>query len=293
MKTTKSERIFYVINYVVLTIGALICFLPFMHILSQSLSSYHANTSGMVGILPVEFTLDAYIQLFRGTRILPALGNSVIITVVGTLLSMLCTVMAAYPLSRPHFWGRRFFMKAIVFTMLFNAGTIPTYLNMRALGLVNSYGALWLLNLINPYNMIIMRSFFDEMPQELIDATKIDGCSEMQTLFYVILPLSLPMLVTVCMFYLIWYWDLFQGVLIYITDTKKYNLVVLLQQLINQNDIVDKLNRRSSSALNAVQISPEMIKSAAIMVMVVPIISIYPFLQKYFVKGVMIGSVKG
>lgn len=149
MKTTKSERIFYVINYVVLTIGALICFLPFMHILSQSLSSYHANTSGMVGILPVEFTLDAYIQLFRGTRILPALGNSVIITVVGTLLSMLCTVMAAYPLSRPHFWGRRFFMKAIVFTMLFNAGTIPTYLNMRALGLVNSYGALWLLNLIS------------------------------------------------------------------------------------------------------------------------------------------------
>ena len=293
MKTTRSEQAFYIVNYIILTIGALICFLPFLHILSQSLSSYRANTSGIVGIVPVELNTDAYTQLFQGTRILPALWNSVVITFFGTLFSMFCTVMTAYPLSRPHFWGRKFFTKAIVFTMLFNAGTIPTYLNMRSLGLVNSYGALWLLNLINPYNMIIMRSFFDEMPSELIDATKIDGCTEMQTLFRVILPLSMPMLVTVCMLYLIWYWDLFQGVLIYITDTKKYNLVVLLQQLINQNDIVDKLNRRSSSALSAVQISPEMIKSAAIMVMVVPIISIYPFLQKYFVKGLMVGSVKG
>ena len=236
--------------------------------------------------------MDAYKQLFQGTRILPSLFNSVQITVIGTLLSMVFTVMAAYPLSRRHFWGRKFFMKAIVFTMLFNGGMIPTYLNMRSLGLVNTYGALWLLNLINPYNMIIMRSFFEEMPQEMIDATKIDGCTEMQTLWYIILPLSLPVMVTVGMFYLIWYWDLFQGVLIYITDTKKYNLVVLVNQLINQNDILDKLNRRSSSAM-AVQISPDMIRAAGIMTMVIPIVSIYPFLQKYFVKGVMIGSVKG
>lgn len=292
MKTTRSERIFYAVNYIVLTLGAVICVLPFLHVASQSLSSYRANTSGLVGIVPVEFNVDAYKQLFQGTRILPALLNSVKITVVGTVLSMLCSVMAAYPLSRQHFWGRKFFMKAIVFTMLFNGGMIPTYLNMRSLGLVNSYGALWMLNLINPYNMIIIRSFFEEMPQELIDAAKIDGCTEMQTLWHIILPLSLPVLVTVGMFYLIWYWDLFQGVLIYITDTKKYNLVVLVNQLINQNDIVDKLNRRSGSAM-AVQISPEMIRSAGIMVMVIPIICIYPFLQKYFVKGVMIGSVKG
>ncbi|MBR1408614.1 MAG: carbohydrate ABC transporter permease [Clostridia bacterium] len=292
MKTTRSERIFYAVNYIVLTLGAVICVLPFLHVASQSLSSYRANTSGLVGIVPVEFNVDAYKQLFQGTRILPALLNSVKITVVGTVLSMLCSVMAAYPLSRQHFWGRKFFMKAIVFTMLFNGGMIPTYLNMRSLGLVNSYGALWMLNLINPYNMIIIRSFFEEMPQELIDAAKIDGCTEMQTLWHIILPLSLPVLVTVGMFYLIWYWDLFQGVLIYITDTKKYNLVVLVNQLINQNDIVDKLNRRSGSAM-AVQISPEMIRSAGIMIMVIPIICIYPFLQKYFVKGVMIGSVKG
>jgi putative aldouronate transport system permease protein len=292
MRTTKGEKTFYAFNYVILTLGAMLCLLPFMHVASQSLSSYRANTSGLVGIWPVELNVDAYKQLFQGTRILPALFNSVKITVIGTLLSMICSVMTAYPLSRKHFWGRKFFMKAIVFTMLFNGGMIPTYLNMRSLGLVNTYGALWLLNLINPYNMIIMRSFFDEMPQELIDATKIDGCTEMQTLWYIILPLSLPMLVTVGMFYLIWYWDLFQGVLIYITDTKKYNLVVLVNQLINQNDILDKLNRRSSSAM-AVQISPDMIRSAGIMVMVIPIVSIYPFLQRYFVKGVMIGSVKG
>ncbi len=292
MRTTKGEKTFYAFNYVILTLGAMLCLLPFMHVASQSLSSYRANTSGLVGIWPVELNVDAYKQLFQGTRILPALFNSVKITVIGTLLSMICSVMTAYPLSRKHFWGRKFFMKAIVFTMLFNGGMIPTYLNMRSLGLVNTYGALWLLNLINPYNMIIMRSFFDEMPQELIDATKIDGCTEMQTLWYIILPLSLPMLVTVGMFYLIWYWDLFQGVLIYITDTKKYNLVVLVNQLINQNDILDKLNRRSSSAM-AVQISPDMIRSAGIMIMVIPIVSIYPFLQKYFVKGVMIGSVKG
>ncbi|MBQ8130339.1 MAG: carbohydrate ABC transporter permease [Clostridia bacterium] len=292
MRTTRSEKIFYAVNYVILTLGAMICLLPFLHVASQSLSSYRANTSGMVGIVPVEFNVDAYKQLFQGTRILPALFNSVKITVVGTVLSMLCSVMAAYPLSRKHFWGRKFFMKAIVFTMLFNGGMIPTYLNMRSLGLVNSYGALWMLNLINPYNMIILRSFFEEMPQELIDAAKIDGCTEMQTLWYIILPLSLPVLVTVGMFYLIWYWDLFQGVLIYITDTKKYNLVVLVNQLINQNDILDKLNRRSSSAM-AVQIAPEMIRAAGIMVMVIPMVCIYPFLQKYFVKGVMIGSVKG
>lgn len=290
MKTTRAERVFYVFNYVILTIGALICLLPFLHIASESLSSYRANTSGAVGFLPVEFNTDSYDQLFKGTRILPALGNSLIITVVGTVLSMLCTIMTAYPLSRKYFFGRKFFTKAIVFTMLFNAGIIPTYLNMRSLGLVNSYGALWMLNLINPYNMIIMRSFFDEMPEELLDATKIDGCTEMQTLFKVVLPLSKPMLVTVCMFYLIWYWDLFQGVMIYITDTSKYNLVVLVQQLIAKNDIAEKAVRRSSMD---VQISPEMIKAAGIMVMVIPIIAIYPFLQKYFVKGVMIGSVKG
>ncbi len=292
MKTTRSEKIFYIINYIVLTIGALICFLPFMHVASQSLSSYRANTSGLVGILPVEFSADAYGKLFQGTRILPALGNSIVITVVGTILSMVCSIMTAYPLSRPHFWGRKFFMRAIVFTMLFNGGIIPTYLTMRSLGLINSYGALWMLNLINPYNMIIMRSFFDEMPSELIDATKIDGCTEMQTLFRIVLPLSLPMLVTVGMFYLIWYWDLLQGVLIYITDTRKYNLVVLVQQLITQNDIVDKLNMRSNSAMTT-QIAPEMIRGAGIMVMVIPMVCIYPFLQKFFVKGVMIGSVKG
>jgi putative aldouronate transport system permease protein len=128
------------------------------------------------------------------------------------------------------------------------------------------------------------------MPEELLDATKIDGCTEMQTLFKVVLPLSKPMLVTVLMFYLIWYWDLFQGVMIYISDTSKYNLVVLVQQLISKNDIAEKAVRRSSMD---VQISPEMIKAAGIMVMVLPIIAIYPFLQKYFVKGVMIGSVKG
>lgn len=280
MRITKSEKAFNAVIYVILTLGALVCILPFMHVAAQSLSSYHANTSGMVTIFPVEFTLEAYKKLFQGTRILPALFNSIVITVVGTALSMLCSVMTAYPLSRKNFWGRKFFTKAIVFTMLFNAGIIPTYLTMQSLGLVNSYAALWLLNLINPYNMIIMRSFFEEMPQELIDAAKIDGCNEMQCLFRIILPLSLPMMVTVGMFYLIWYWDLLQGVLIYITDTDKYNLVVLVQQLITQNDIVDKLNLTSSSAM-AVQIAPEMIRAAGIMIMVIPMVCIYPFLQKF------------
>lgn len=291
MRTTKSERAFNAVNAVLLIMGATICVLPFLHVMAQSLSSHHAITSGSVTIFPVELTFDSYRELFQGTRIIPSFINSVYITVVGVAASMVCTILTAYPLSRKHFFGRKFFTKAIIFTMMFNGGLIPTYLQMRSLGLVNTYFALWLLNLINPYNMIIMRGSFDSIPSELVDAARIDGCGEMRTMLNIYLPLSKAMLVTVGMFYMIYYWDLFQGVMVYISDTKKYNLVVLVQQLIQQNTLLDSVNHRIDD--KNIQMVPEMIKAAGVMVMVIPIICVYPFIQRFFVKGVMLGSIKG
>lgn len=291
MRATFGERVFYFMNYIILALAGLSCLLPLLHIIALSLSDSSAISAGRVSFYPIGLEWESYRKLLSGTNIVQAFQNNVVITVVGVALCMTFTILAAYPLSRTYFYGRRFFTLAIVFTMLFGGGLIPTYLVVKSLGLVNSYGALWLPALVSAYNMMLLRSFFENIPEELIEASRIDGCSETRILIQILLPLSFPILATLTLFYAVGFWNMFSNVLIYINDSSKFNLSVLVQNMIKSQTILQEVGELEPDQMQ--RITPESIKSAAIIVMIIPILCVYPFLQKYFVKGSMMGSIKG
>ena len=290
MKASKGEKIFYALNYCFLFTIALSCLLPFLHIMAVSVSGQGPVISGRVGIIPMEFTLESFILLLNGTPVVNAFRNSLVITVVGVVLSMIATTLAAYPLSRSYFYCRKFLTLFCVFTMLFSGGLIPSYLVVRNLGLVNTYWALWLPGIVSTYNMLIMRTFFVNIPSELEEAARIDGCNEVQLLFRIFLPLSLPVLATLSLFYGVGYWNAFMSVLIYIIDTSKHNLSVLINNMIRNQTF---LTQQYVQIEDMVLVPPEGVRAAGIMVMIIPMLCVYPLLQKYFVKGTMLGSIKG
>lgn len=289
MKSTTGEKWFLAANALLLMIAGLSCLLPLLHIVSVSLSDPHAVLSGAVTLWPQGWTLESYGLLLRGSKIVSAFKNSVELTVVGVTLSMIFTTMAAYPLSRRYFYMRRFWTLAIVFTMLFSGGLIPGYLLLKQLGLINTYGAIWLPGLVSTFNMLIMRTYFEGIPDELDDAARMDGCGEWRYLLRIVLPLSVPVIATLSIFYAVGYWNSFFQVLMYINQTSKFNLTVLVQQMIQSQSLMQEMNASDMQAF----ITPEGIKTAGIVVMVLPLLLVYPFMQKYFIKGVMIGAVKG
>lgn len=277
------------IVYFLLTLLLLLSVAPLLNIVAVSLSSSTAIQTGRVFLWPVELNFDSYLLLIRGTRIVHALLNSVELTVVGVLLCLVCTVFTAYPLSKPFFIGRRFFSLAIVFSMLFSGGLIPSYLVVKALGLLDSYYALWLPGLISTYNVLIMKSYFENISKEIEEAARMDGCGEFRIIARIMLPLSLPMIATLALFYGVGFWNAFMSVLIYINTSEKYTLTVLVQQMIQSQSLLQEQMQMDAFQPKV----PESIKSAAVIVMVMPMLAVYPFLQKYFVKGVMLGSIKG
>ena len=294
MKSSRNEKIFYAVNYTILIIVGLICLLPLIYIISLSISDGDAVAAGKVGLWPVGVTTESYRYLLEGTRIVGAFKNSVAITIVGVLLSMLFTILAAYPLSRVYFYYRRFFTLAIVFTMLFQGGIIPTFLVVKNLGLINSFSAIWGVNLISVFNMLVLKTFFEGIPRELEEAARMDGCSEIRLLRQIVLRLSIPALVTVGLFYGVGYWNVFMQMIMFINKTDKYNLTVLVQQMIrSQQLIAEMLATNPGAAQDVGAFTAEGIKSAGVIVLVAPMLIIYPFLQRFFVKGVMIGAVKG
>ncbi|MBC7884472.1 MAG: carbohydrate ABC transporter permease, partial [Saprospiraceae bacterium] len=223
--------------------------------------------------------------------IIRAFKNSLLVTVVGVFLNITFSVLAAYPLSRPYFKGRAFFSRFIVFTMLISGGILPNFMLMKSLGLINSYGSIWLITLISTYNVLIMKSFFQNIPIELSEAASVDGCGEFRLLVQIILPLSKALLATMTLFYMVANWNEFLNTLMFIGDPKKYTLTVVVQEMI----------RNSSMLTDAAFMDPEVaknmtgegIQAAGIFVMMIPMLCAYPFLQKFFVKGVMLGSIKG
>ncbi|MFS0724790.1 carbohydrate ABC transporter permease [Paenibacillus sp. 1P07SE] len=294
MRESWGDKTFNIVNYILLTIGGLLCLLPLMHIIAISLSDSFTAMSGVVGIWPQHVSFQAYKLLFTGTNMAGALWNSIIITVVGVTSSMIFTIMAAYPLSRKIFYARRFFTLAIVFTMLFGGGAggiIPTYLVVKSLGLVNTYGALWLPSLVIVFNLLILRTFFVNISEELVEAAKIDGCSEGGILLRVMLPLSTAVLATLALFYGVHNWNYFLQVLIYINDADKYNLTVLVQNMIQSATMMNELQTLLPEETR--NMTPVTIRSAGIVVLLLPMVMVYPFIQRFFVKGVMLGAVKG
>ncbi|UQZ83464.1 L-arabinose transport system permease protein AraQ [Paenibacillus konkukensis] len=298
MKRSKDEAWFYGITYTLLTLASFSVILPFVHVLAVSLSASDAIMAGKVSLLPVHLTWIAYETLFSGSSVARALANSVAITAIGVTSCMLCTFLAAYPLSQKLFCGRKLFTMVIVFTMLFNGGIIPLYLVVKSLGLVDSYWALWLPGLISPFNMLIMKNFFENLPGELEEAARMDGCGELPFIVRILLPLSAPMLATLTLLYAVHFWNSYFSVLIFINDTTKYNLTVLIQQMIsNASSLSDVMTSgevmSQQESMKYDQLSQESVKSAGIFMFLLPMLLIYPFLQRFFVKGMMIGAIKG
>lgn len=291
MKATSGEKLFYAINYIVLCLVGLSCVLPLVHIAAVSLSDKAAVTSGAVGLWPVQLNLDYYRVLLAETPVLQALRNSVVITVVGTALSLLATILAAYPLSKRYFIGRNVYSFGVIFTILFAGGTIPTYLLLKSLGLIDSYWALWLTGLVSVWNMLVLKTFFQGLPEELDEASRIDGCSEWRLLAQIVLPLSLPVLAALSLFYAVGQWNAFYSVLMYVNDSGKHNMAVLIQQIIQSESLMQEMTNIKPDL--ALTLASDGLKSAGIIAMTLPMLVVYPLLQRYFVKGVLIGAVKG
>jgi putative aldouronate transport system permease protein len=274
----KTSRWF---NYLLLALCAYLTLFPFVNIFAVSMSSTRAITAGEVFMWPIEFNLATYSNLLRDGQMLVAMKNTIIITVVGTALNMLFTIMAAYPLSKSRLKGRNMILMAILVTMLFSGGIIPNFLVVSSLGLVNTYWSLWL---------FVMKSFLEGLPEELEESASIDGASELTILMKIILPLSKPVIAALTLFYAISWWNSYMNVLIYIRSTDKMSLMVKLYQMVQ---LVSPEMLMSGEGVTQTMVTPEGIRAAAVILAIIPILCIYPFLQKHFIKGVLLGSVKG
>jgi putative aldouronate transport system permease protein len=289
IKKTRSENIGYSINYTLLVLLAVSTLFPFLNVIATSFSSNRAVSAGLVSFYPIEFQLDAYKMVFKEGSIFQSMRNSIYITVVGTFINMIMTMFAAYPLSKPRLRGRKTLLFLIAFTMWFSGGLIPHYLLIKQLKLIDTFWALMIPGAISTYNMILLKTFFQSIPSSLEESAQIDGCNDIVILFKIILPLALPALATIALFYAVGHWNTFFNALIYINKSTMYPLQVKLRQIITLNRVED-FNNVVEDQVHIVQ---ETIKAASIVISTVPIIIVYPFLQKYFVKGVMIGSIKG
>ena len=291
VRQSKVDCIVTILIYIILVIIGLMTLFPFMDVVFNSLTSSKElveNAKAVIAI-PKHPTLENYKYVLSGNSIFRAYGVTVFRTVVGTLLNLVITVMTAYPLSNKFLPGRNVLMQIFFFTMIFSGGMIPTYLVVKTFKLSNTIWALIIPSLLNVYNMIIMRTFFEGISEELEDAARIDGCSEWKTLLKIVLPVSKPTLASIALFYAVWHWNSFFDVVLYITDRKLWPLQTLLREVVLTMSMAE-LNAQMADV--AAPPSSSVI-AATVMVSTVPILAVYPFLQKYFVKGVMVGAVKG
>jgi putative aldouronate transport system permease protein len=268
---------------------------PFLFVLAASFSSGSAVSLGMVGVIPKGFNTQAYEAVFKYPYIWTGYRNTLMYTGVGTLINLFMTVAGAYPLSRKQFYGRGVFTFIIAVTMFFSGGLIPTYLIMLAFKLLNTFWVMVIPGAISTWNMIIMRTFFQNIPTELEEAAVIDGCTDIGVLTRIILPLSTASIMTIGMFYAVGHWNAWFGAFIYLRDQARYPIQLWLRLIVLQNQIQAIANQQAAGAvdLGAEKLISDTIKYAVIIVAAAPILCVYPFIQKYFVKGVMVGSVKG
>ncbi|GIP44360.1 putative ABC transporter permease protein YtcP [Paenibacillus sp. J45TS6] len=286
---TLSGRLFVAVNYTLLTIIALVTVLPFIHVVAGSFTTNAEIAAKKFVLIPTVWSLEAYKFIFSTDTIFRALSVSVGVTVIGTLLSMFVTSLMAYGLSRRDLDGRNVIMFLVVFTMLFSGGMIPTFLVVKELGLIDSYAALILPSAIGAFNMIILKNFFQNIPEGLEESAKIDGCNDFGILFRIVLPLSLPSIATISLFYAVTYWNTYLSAILYLNDSQMWPIQVLLRQIVVLASGMDY----SSNLDSAVPPPDQSVKMAVIVVATLPILLVYPFLQKHFAKGAMLGSIKG
>ncbi len=293
IKTSSGDRRFYWTVEILVALLALIVLYPLVLTLSSSFSSGKAVTTGRVFLYPVEFTLKGYEEVFKYQKVWIGYKNTFIYTFGGTFINVCMTLICAYPLSRREFPDRKFFTFLFTFSMLFSGGLIPTYLVMRDLGLINSRWALMLPGAIGVTQMIVTRTFIHStIPESLVEATQIDGCSFTRFFFRFILPLSKAIIAVISLQYAIAHWNAYFNAFIYLSDYKKYPLQVFLRDILIMNEVAENATGTEADMLAERQGMADVLKYALIVVSTAPILCIYPFVQKYFVQGVLIGSLK-
>ncbi|GHV86708.1 sugar ABC transporter permease [Spirochaetia bacterium] len=290
---TRDDRIFYVVIFIALTLFFIAVLYPCIFVLSASFSSGQAVQSGRVVLLPVSPTIEGYRTVFNTSSVYIGFRNSIFYTVVATTLNIIMTMTAAYCLSRSDVPGRNGIMLLFTFTMFFNGGMIPTYMLIRGLGMLNTPLALIIPGAIGVYNMIIAKTFIQSsIPSELLDAAKIDGCSDIGYYIRIVLPLSQAIIAVLVLFYGVGHWNAYFNAMIYLHNKNLYPLTIFLREILMASQIDPGTVQDPELQMRLAE-SAAVIKYALIIVTMVPVILIYPFVQKYFVKGIMIGSVKG
>ncbi|KRE58019.1 carbohydrate ABC transporter permease [Paenibacillus sp. Soil750] len=276
-----------ILNPIGLILISLIMVLPILNIIAQSFSGPVALSAGKVVLWPVQFTVDNYVTVLKQIAIWRAFSVSVIITVFGTLISLIMTASLAYPLSRNEYRERKYILLLVLITMIFHAPLIPNYLLVRNLGLLDSLWALMLPGAISAFNLFVMRSFFLSIPGELIESARIDGAGEIRTIWSIILPLSKPAMATMSIIYSVALWNNYSNALYFINNRALFPLQVKLREF-----VVTDSSDLANTAGDIANLSPEGLKMAVIVIATIPIMLVYPFLQKHFIKGMLIGSIK-
>lgn len=288
-KSALRQRVtcFDIILIVILSFVAIVTIYPVLYIIAISFSDTASIVQNKVFLWPIGFNLDAYKQILESPKIPRAYLNTILYTGVGTFINLLMTAVAAYPLSRDGFIGRKFFLFAIVLTMFLNGGIIPTYLIVQKLHLIDSIWAIVLPNAIWTIELLILKSFYESMSSSLRESAFIDGASEFRVLFNIVIPLSKPALASIGLFYFMGHWNSFFLPMIYLNDSKLFPLQVVLRDM-----LLFDTNKQTGLA-DQVLLAPQALKNATIFISMIPVLLVYPFAQKYFAKGIMLGSEKG
>lgn len=290
MRESRGDRAFKLFTVIIVLFIAAACLFPFLYIVSVSFSNKNAVLRGEVFLFPVDFDLSAYKAVFNNRALMTSMWFTIGLTILHTIICVIMTILCAYPLSKPDLRLKTPLLLYIMFTMYFSGGMIPGYLNIKDLGLIDSFWVLILPGCLSTYNMILMKSFFQSMPREIEESAYVDGANDTVVLIKIILPLSKAMLATIALFYAVGRWNGFMDALLYINDGDMYTIQIRLRQLIQSSQVSALIEDIPEMKANVIG---ETIKAACLIFSMIPVMIIYPWLQKYFVKGVMIGSVKG
>lgn len=290
-ETSWGSRLFDIFNIILLAVVALVTVVPFIYVVAGSFATQRELLEKGFILFPTEFSLEAYKYIFSTSTLMRSLGVTIFITVVGTLINITLTCLMAYPLSRRDMDFRSPIQLMVIFTMLFSGGMIPTFLVVKELGMLDTYWSLLLPGAISAFNLIIIRSFFQQLPAELEESAKIDGASDPGILLRIVIPLSLPALATFSLFYAVGHWNTYFSSILYINDSSMWPIQVLLRQIVM---LSQGGSLGDTSSLESNFIPPDQaVKMAVIVISTIPILIVYPFLQKHFAKGALLGSVKG
>ncbi|TBL76611.1 carbohydrate ABC transporter permease [Paenibacillus thalictri] len=289
-KQSFQDRLLDLFVYGILLLCGIATLLPLANVLSKALSDESAVISGKVGIIPVGFQLHTMAYVVSSVQFLHAISVSLFITAAGTILSIMLTMLTAYPLSKRHLPGISLIMVLFIFTMLFNGGIIPNYLLMKQLHLINSLWSVMLPALISVFNMLVIKSYYESLPEALEESAKMDGARNMTVLVRIVIPLSIPVIATISLFYAVYFWNDYFHPMLYINDPGLKPLQLYLRDIVMDADSSSLVNKSADDMMN---VSPEGVRSATVIASMIPMLLFYPFLQKHFVKGVLIGSVKG